>query len=71
MKKILFWLAQLFRVDLTVEKIVKVEIIKEKQVALGGVVEGDVTVTGDLIVKGRLEVVGGVSCLGLSPEKKR
>ena len=49
----------------------KVETIKEKQVALGGVVEGDVTVTGDLIVKGRLEVVGGVSCLGLSPEKKR
>jgi cytoskeletal protein CcmA (bactofilin family) len=71
MKKILFRLAQLFRVDLTVEKIVKVETIKEKQVALGGVVEGDVTVTGDLIVKGRLEVVGGVSCLGLSPEKKR
>lgn len=70
MKKILLWLAQLFRVDLTVEKIVKVETIKEKQVALGGVVEGDVTVTGDLIVKGRLEVVGGVSCLGLMPKNK-
>ena len=70
MKKILLWIADLFGVDLTVEKVVKVETVKEKQVALGGVVDGDVTVTGDLIVKGRLEVVGGVSCLGLMPKNK-
>lgn len=70
MKKILLWIADLFGVDLTVEKVVKVETVKEKQVALGGVVDGDVTITGDLIVKGRLEVVGGVSCLGLMPKNK-
>ena len=70
MKKILLWIADLFGVDLTVEKVVKVETVKEKQVARGGVVDGDVTVTGDLIVKGRLEVVGGVSCLGLMPKNK-
>ncbi len=70
MRRFLFWLADVFHIDLTVEKIVKVETIKEKQVALGGVVEGDVTVMGDLIVKGRLEVVGGVSCLGLMPKNK-
>lgn len=70
MKKILLWIADLFGVDLTVEKVVKVETVKEKQVALGGVVDGDVTVTGDLIIKGRLEVVGGVSCLGLMPKNK-
>ena len=70
MKKILLWIADLFGVDLTVEKVVKVETVKEKQVALGGVVDGDVTITGDLVVKGRLEVVGGVSCLGLMPKNK-
>lgn len=63
MKKFLFWLAELFRVDLTVEKIVKVEVVKEKQVALAGVVEGDVYVKGNLIVNGSLEVTGEVTCL--------
>lgn len=63
MKKFLFWLAELFRVDLTVEKIVKVEVVKEKQVALAGVVEGDVHVKGNLIVNGSLEVTGEVTCL--------
>lgn len=63
MKNFLFWLAELFRVDLTVEKIVKVEVVKEKQVALAGVVEGDVYVNGNLIVNGSLEVTGEVTCL--------
>lgn len=63
MKKFLYWLAELFRVDLTVEKIVKVEVVKEKHVALAGVVEGDVYVKGNLIVNGSLEVTGEVTCL--------
>lgn len=63
MKKFLFWLAEIFRIDLTVEKIVKVEVVKEKQVALAGVVEGDVYVKGNLIVNGSLEVTGEVTCL--------
>lgn len=63
MKKFLLWLAEIFRVDLTVEKIVKVEVVKEKQVALAGVVEGDVYVKGNLIVNGSLEVTGEVTCL--------
>jgi hypothetical protein len=63
MKKILFWLADLFDIDLTVEKIVKVETVREKQVTLGGVVEGDVLVKGNLVVQGYLEVTGDVVCL--------
>lgn len=63
MRRILFWLAELFRVDLTTEKIVKVVEYREKQVALVGLVEGDVTVKGNLTVTGYLEVTGDVICL--------
>jgi hypothetical protein len=70
MKKFLFWLAEIFRVDLTVEKIIKVEVVKEKQVALAGTVEGDVYVKGNLIVNGSLEVTGGVSCMNTELKKK-
>ena len=73
MKKILFLLANIFNVDLTVEKIVyrdkivevPVEVIKEviieKQVSLDGVIDGEVTVKGDLVVKGSLSG-DGITC---------
>lgn len=63
MRRFLFWLAEIFRVDLTTEKVVKVVEVQEKQVALSGYVDGDVTVKGDLTVNGRLEVTGDVICL--------
>lgn len=63
MRRFLFWLAEIFRVDLTTEKIVTVVEVQEKQVALSGYVDGDVTVKGDLTVNGRLEVTGDVICL--------
>ena len=66
MKKILFWLARIFNVDLTVEKIVYrdkiVEVEVEKLISLDGVIDGDVTVKGDLIVKGSLSG-DGITCL--------
>ena len=64
MEKILFWLARIFKIDLTVEKIVYKEVPKivEKQVVLEGVIEGDVTVKGNLIVEGSLTVTGEVTC---------
>ena len=72
MKKVLFWLAKIFKVDLATEKIiyrdkiveVPVEVIKEveKQIALEGVIEGDVTVKGNLLVEGSLIVIGEVTC---------
>ena len=68
MKKVLFWLAKIFKIDLTVEKIVYRDVIVEvpkiieKNVALEGVIEGDVTVKGNLIVEGSLTVQGEVTC---------
>ena len=62
MKKVLFWLAGVFNVDLTVEKVIYKDRIVEKQVALDGVIEGDVTVNGNLVIKGYLQVEGEVSC---------
>ena len=72
MKRFLFWLANIFKVNLTVEKIiykdrivekiVEVPVEVEKLVALGGVIEGDVTVKGNLVVKGYLYVDGEVTC---------
>ena len=66
MKKLIIWLAKIFNVNLTVEKIIVkenvVEKVTEKQVALEGVIEGDVIVKGNLVVKGYLYVDGEVSC---------
>jgi hypothetical protein len=64
MKKFLLWLAKIFKIDLTVEKIVYKEVPKivEKQVALEGVIEGDVTVKGNLLVEGSLTVTGEIAC---------
>lgn len=66
MKNFIFWLAKIFDVDITVEKIVYrdryVTVEKEKQVSLGGVIDGDLTVKGNLTVKGSLTATKGISC---------
>ena len=75
MKRFLFWLAGIFNVDLVTEKIiyrdkiveVPVEVIKEveKNVALEGVIKGDVTIKGNLLVEGNLTVTGEVTCYAI------
>lgn len=66
MKKLIIWLAKIFNVNLTVEKIIVkdkvVEKVIEKQVALEGVIDGDVTVKGDLIINGYLQAEGEIAC---------
>ena len=66
MKKLIIWLAKMFNVSLEKEVIKyvteEVEVIKEKQITLGGVIEGDVTVKGNLVVEGILTVNGEVAC---------
>ena len=72
MKRFLFWLAGIFNVDLTVEKIiyrskiveVPKEVIVEKQIALEGVIDGDVTVNGDLFVTENIYVAGNIAAFG-------
>lgn len=55
MKKLIIWLAKKFDVKIEVEKVIYKDKIVEKQIALGGVIDGDVTVKGSLIVEGSLE----------------
>ncbi len=73
MKKLIIWLAKIFNVNLTVEKITYkdkiVEKVIEKQVALEGVIDGDLTVKGDLVVKGYLYTDGEISCYKLKEEE--
>ncbi len=65
MKKFIIWLAKIFKVDLVKEKIVIKEV--EKQVSLEGVISGDVTVRGNLIVEGSFKGYN-VSCLKIGEE---
>lgn len=78
MKEFLFWLAGIFKVDLTLEKIiykdrivekiveVPVEVVEEveKIVALEGIIDNDVTVKGNLYVTGDIYVAGNISAHG-------
>ena len=67
MEKFLFWLAKIFNVDLPERVVIKeVEKIVEKQVALHGTIEGDVTVKGNLVVEGSLTVTGEVTCFKIN-----
>ena len=67
MKKLIKWLAKIFKAEITVEKIVYkdkiVEIEVEKLISLDGEIDGDVTVKGNLLVTGSLKATGGVTCL--------
>lgn len=56
MKKLLVWLAKIFKVDLIETKI----IVKEKYVTIGGTVDGDLTINGNLTVNGKLTVKGEI-----------
>jgi len=70
MKKLIKWLAKIFKAEITVEKIVYkdkiVEVEVEKLISLDGEIIGDVTIKGNLVVTGSLNVTGGVTCLKLN-----
>ena len=62
-------MARWFHVDLTEVKYVEVD--KERFVALEGTVDGDLMVKGNIVVTGKLEVMGGIcSCLGVAETKQ-
>ena len=63
MRKLIIWLAKVFKVDITTEKVVIKEVVKEILVSLNEneVINGDVTIKGNLIVNGSLVVEGEVS----------
>lgn len=58
MKKIIIWLADVFNVNITKE-VVKKEI--EYRYLTEGTIKGSVFVEGDLVIKGKLSVNGGIT----------
>ena len=69
MKKFIQWLAKVFNVNITTEKVVIKEVVKEVPVVkevikylTNGTIKGDVNVVGNLVVNGKIEAIGGITC---------
>ena len=69
MKKFIQWLAKVFNANITTEKIVTKEVVKEVPVVkevtkhlTNGTIKGDVNVDGNLVVDGKIEATGGITC---------
>lgn len=60
MKKFIQWLANVFNANITTEKVVTKEIVKYVS---PGTIIGDVYVDGNLVVNGKIEATGGITCL--------
>ena len=69
MKKFIQWLAKVFNANITTEKVVTKEVVKEVTVVkevikylTNGTIKGDVNVDGNLVVDGKIEATGGITC---------
>ena len=69
MKKFIQWLAKVFNANITTEKVVTKEVVKEVPVVkevikylTNGTIKGDIMVDGNLVVNGKIEATGGITC---------
>ena len=69
MKKFIQWLAKVFNANITIEKVVTKEVVKEVPVVkevtkhlTNGTIKGDVNVDGNLVVDGKIEATGCITC---------
>ena len=69
MKKFIQWLEKVFNANITTEKVVTKEVVKEVPVVkevikhlTNGTIKGDVNVDGNLVVDGKIEATGGITC---------
>ena len=69
MKKFIQWLAKVFNANITTEKVVTKEVVKEVPVVkevikylTNGTIKGDINVEGNLVVNGKIEATGGITC---------
>ena len=73
MKKFIQWLAKVFNANITIEKVVTKEVVKEVPVEkvvtkevikylTNGTIKGDVNVVGNLSVEGSITATGGITC---------
>lgn len=64
MKKFIQWLAKVFNANITIEKVVTKEVVKEVAKYLtSGTIKGNVYVEGNLSVDGSITATGGITCL--------
>ena len=69
MKTFIRWLAKIFGADITVKETV-VKTIVEHLPPEGGVIEGDLHVTGSLTATGSIAATGGIACKDTCEEGK-
>ncbi len=69
MKKFIQWLAKVFNANITTEKVVTKEVVKEVPVVkevikylTNGTIKDNVNVDGNLVVNGKIEATGGITC---------
>ena len=69
MKKFIQWLAKVFNANITIEKVITKEVVKEVPVVkevikylTNGTIKGDVNVVGNLSVEGSITATGGITC---------
>ena len=69
MKKFIQWLANVFNANITTEKVVTKEVVKEVPVVkevikylTNGTIKGDANVDGNLVANGKIEATGGITC---------
>ena len=69
MKKFIQWLANVFNANITTEKVVTKEVVKEVPVVkevikhlTNGTIDDDIMVDGNLVVNGKIEATGGITC---------
>lgn len=69
MKKFIQWLAKVFNTNITTEKVVTKEVVKEVPVVkevikylTNGTIKGDINIVGNLVVNGKIEATGGITC---------
>ena len=69
MKKFIQWLAKVFNANITTEKVVIKEVVKEVPVVkevikylTNGTIKGNINVDGNLVVDGKIEATGGITC---------
>lgn len=70
MKKLILWIIDFFKVDIPTEKIVEKVVEKEIYLPQNGVIDGDITIKGNVLVTGRLFSTGTITAFGYNELKK-
>lgn len=70
MKKLILWMIDFFKVDIPTEKVVEKMVEKEVYLPQNGVIDGDITIKGNVLVTGRLFSTGTITAFGYNELKR-